>query len=128
MNEKTDAVVIEHAHEPLSLGKYVAGFAGSIAITVLAYVLATGDAYSKDVVVGLLAGLAVVQFIVQMMLFLHVGNERKPRWKLMIMWLMLGVVIILVAGSIWIMAYRPGLVAWHASRYHTDSAVCVRRE
>jgi cytochrome o ubiquinol oxidase subunit IV len=103
MNEKSEATVVEHPHEPLSLGKYVAGFIGSIVITVLAYVLATGETYSKDVVVALLAGLAIVQFIVQMVLFLHVGNERKPRWKLMVMWLMLMVVIILVAGSIWIM-------------------------
>jgi cytochrome o ubiquinol oxidase operon protein cyoD len=103
MNEKSDATVVEHPHESLSLTKYIAGFVGSIAITVLAYVLATGENYSKDIVVGLLAVLALVQFIVQMVLFLHVGSERKPRWKLMIMWLMLGVVIIIVAGSIWIM-------------------------
>jgi len=103
MNDKTDSIVIEHPHETLSFGKYVAGFVGSIAITVLAYILATGHAYSKNVLVGLLAGLAIVQFIVQMVLFLHVGSERKPRWKFMIMWLMLGVIVILVAGSIWIM-------------------------
>jgi cytochrome o ubiquinol oxidase subunit IV len=50
-----------------------------------------------------LATLAVVQFVVQMVYFLHVGSERKPRWKAMVMWLMLVVVLILVVGSVWIM-------------------------
>jgi cytochrome o ubiquinol oxidase operon protein cyoD len=103
MNEKSEATVIEHAAHGLSLGKYIVGFVVSIAVTLIAYALATHESYSKDIVVGVLATLAVLQFVVQMVFFLHVAEERKPRWKLMVMWLMLGVVIILVVGSIWIM-------------------------
>jgi cytochrome o ubiquinol oxidase subunit IV len=44
-----------------------------------------------------------VQFIVQMFLFLHVGEERGPRLKLLAACLMLGVVLILVFGSLWVM-------------------------
>jgi cytochrome o ubiquinol oxidase operon protein cyoD len=103
MNEKPEAIVVEHPHDNLSLGKYVVGFVASIAVTLIAYSLATHQAYSKDVIVGTLAVLAVGQFIIQMVFFLHVGSERKPRWKLAVMFLMLGVVLILVVGSIWIM-------------------------
>jgi cytochrome o ubiquinol oxidase operon protein cyoD len=38
-----------------------------------------------------------------MVFFLHVGSERKPRWKIGVMVLMLCFVLILVVGSIWIM-------------------------
>jgi cytochrome o ubiquinol oxidase subunit IV len=104
MNEKeADSIVVEHPDEQLSLGKYVAGFVGSIALTVTAYLLATHESYSRSTVVAALACLALVQFVVQMVLFLHVGAERKPRWKLAVMVMMLGVVLILVVGSVWIM-------------------------
>lgn len=103
MNEQSEATVVEHPHQALSLTKYLIGFVVSIAVTLAAYVLATHQSISRDTVMYALAALAVVQFIVQMVFFLHVGSERKPRWKAMIMWLMLAVVLILVAGSIWIM-------------------------
>jgi cytochrome o ubiquinol oxidase operon protein cyoD len=103
MNEQSESIVSEHPHEPLSFGKYVLGFLLSIGLTLFAYVLATHQAYSKDLVIGVLTALALVQFIVQMIFFLHVGTERKPRWKLAVMFMMLGVVLILVFGSLWIM-------------------------
>jgi len=95
--------VSEHNAHPLSLGKYIVGFLGSVVVTMAAYLLVTRGSLSKSVLVGTLATLALVQFIVQMVFFLHVGDERRPRWKLMVMFLMLGVVLILVLGSIWIM-------------------------
>jgi len=104
MNDKSETIVIEHPHhETLSLPKYIMGFVFSIGLTLFAYSLATHQSYSKDFIMGTLAVLAVVQFVVQMVLFLHVGSERKPRWKLAVMFLMLAVVLILVGGSIWIM-------------------------
>jgi cytochrome o ubiquinol oxidase operon protein cyoD len=103
MSAATHKTVAEHETRHLSLGKYVGGFFASLVLTVTAYVLATRGTADKNVLVALLAGLAIVQFLVQMVFFLHVGEERKPRWKLMVMWLMLAVVLILVGGSIWIM-------------------------
>ncbi len=95
--------VSEHNAHPLSLGKYIVGFLGSITLTLIAYMLVTHGGTGKGVLMGVLAALAIMQFMVQMVFFLHVGDERKPRWKLLVMWMMLGVVLILVGGSIWIM-------------------------
>ncbi|HSX43262.1 MAG TPA: cytochrome o ubiquinol oxidase subunit IV [Candidatus Saccharimonadales bacterium] len=103
MNEQSDAQIVEHESEHLSLGAYIVGFVCSIAITVFAYLLATNSSHSRNVLMLVLATLAIGQFVVQMVFFLHVGNERKPRWKLAIMFLMLLVVLILVGGSLWIM-------------------------
>lgn len=103
MSATAHKTVAEHETMHVSLGKYLVGFAASIVLTLTAYFLATHGRADTNVLVGILAGLAIVQFLVQMVFFLHVGEERKPRWKLMVMWLMLAVVLILVGGSIWIM-------------------------
>lgn len=96
-------VVAEHDEMRLSYSKYAGGFLGSVALTVTAYLLAThGHVGSVGLAAGL-AVLAVTQFVLQMLLFLHVGEERGPRLKLLAAGFMLGVVLILVFGSLWIM-------------------------
>jgi cytochrome o ubiquinol oxidase operon protein cyoD len=97
-------VISEHDGEHLSYGKYVVGFLGSVLLTVTAYLIATHDhSSSKNVLAAFLALLAIVQFVLQMLLFLHVGEERGPRLKLFAAGLMLVVVLVLVGGSLWIM-------------------------
>jgi cytochrome o ubiquinol oxidase operon protein cyoD len=103
MNEQTESVVAEHDKHELSLGKYIVGFVASIGVTLAAYLLATHESYSRNTIAIMLAALAVVQFAVQMVFFLHIGTERKPHWKFGVMLMMLGVVLILVFGSLWIM-------------------------
>ena len=53
--------------------------------------------------VSVLIVLAVAQLFVQLILFLHLGEERKPRWNLTALIFALLVVAILVGGTIWIM-------------------------
>lgn len=92
-----------------TLGTYVTGFVLSIALTLASYVLVEAHVnsshalLSRAVVIGTVAVFAITQFIVQMLCFLHLGLEARPRWKLLIFWMMLGVVLILIFGSIWIM-------------------------
>jgi len=49
-------------------------------------------------------GLGTLMAVVQVILFMHVGIEQKPRWGLMIFLFMLLIIFIIVAGSLWIMA------------------------
>ncbi len=87
----------------LTYGKYVLGFVGSVILTLGAYLLATHGTSSKTVLAVFLAVFAIAQFVVQMVLFLHVTEERGTHWRLIVMSMMLLVVIILVFGSLWIM-------------------------
>lgn len=103
MDEHSESIVMEHDAHSLSLGKYIAGFVLSIGVTLLAYWLATHQSVSKSQAVAGLTVLALTQFVVQMLLFLHAGDERRPRWKLGVLFLMLSLVLILVLGSLWIM-------------------------
>jgi cytochrome o ubiquinol oxidase operon protein cyoD len=50
-----------------------------------------------------IVGLAVVQLLVQLIFFLHLGKESKPRLNLTIFAFMLLVVGIVAIGSLWIM-------------------------
>jgi cytochrome o ubiquinol oxidase operon protein cyoD len=88
---------------------YVSGFVLSILLTLTAYLFVSLHVnsehfrFSHHLLIPLIGGLAIVQFIVQAIFFLHLGRESKPRWKLLVFLGMIGVVIILVFGSIWIM-------------------------
>ncbi len=98
-----NSVVSEHGDQKLTYSKYTAGFVGSVVLTLTAYWLATHGTASGNTLAIVLGVLAIVQFAVQMLLFLHVGEERGPRWKLGMAGMMLVVILILVGGSVWIM-------------------------
>lgn len=98
-----EPLVSEHDEQQLSYGKYVAGFVSSVVLTFCAYWIATHVSANRNLLAVILALLAITQFIVQMVLFLHIGEERGTRWKLAAACFMLCVVLILVGGSIWIM-------------------------
>lgn len=88
---------------------YVIGFAASLVLTLIAYGLAARHVhshhliYNDNTLVGIVIALALAQFITQMIFFMHLGAEPKPRWNFVAFGLMGTVVVILVAGSLWIM-------------------------
>jgi cytochrome o ubiquinol oxidase operon protein cyoD len=98
------ATVSDHHEENISLSNYVVGYTLSVVLTLSAYLIVTRHLFSDPLAMASIAGLAVLQFVVQLYCFLHLGTEAKPRWKQIVFWFMLLVVFILVAGSIWIMA------------------------
>lgn len=95
--------VSEHQPDQASLRLYVTGFGLSLLFTLDAYLSVTHHLFSKNVLIGGIAGLALAQFLTQLVCFLHLGREFKPRWKLAVFLMMAGIVVILVGGSLWIM-------------------------
>lgn len=90
------------AHEA-KFSAYAVGFIFSLLFTLLAYLVVTKDVVSAQWVVPCIAVLAVAQLVVQLVFFLHLGRESKPRWNLMAFLFMLLVVFIVIGGSLWIM-------------------------
>lgn len=86
-----------------TLRSYIFGFILSIGLTLWAYVSVVYHSFSGKALLAWLLGLAVVQFFVQMIFFLHIGSETKPRWRRLTLLMMITVVLIVVLGSIWIM-------------------------
>lgn len=88
-------------HSAVPYKSYVIGFILSVVTTLLAYFFVVNELWSKEALVYIVMAIAVVQLIVQVVFFLHIG--RGSRWKLITFIFTLMVVIIVVVGSIWIM-------------------------
>jgi cytochrome o ubiquinol oxidase operon protein cyoD len=87
-----------------TLVSYTAGYLISVVVTLIAYELVSRHAFTRYPLEGVVSGLAIVQFFVQLVLFLHIGKELRPRWKLLVFCFMIMVVLIIVFGSLWIMS------------------------
>ncbi len=98
------AIVSRHETDQPTLRAYVTGFVISLYLTITAYLLVAHHLLSRGAVIAAVVGLALTQFLVQLIFFLHLGRETKPRWKLMVFLFMILVVLILVFGSLWIMS------------------------
>jgi cytochrome o ubiquinol oxidase subunit IV len=82
---------------------YIAGFITSIVLTLAAYFTVVDGGMSAVTVLAIILALAVVQLVVQMFFFLHVGAQPGRNWKLTVFGSTLVLVLIIVIGSLWIM-------------------------
>jgi len=96
-------VISQHNADGGNLQLYVTGFVLSISLTIAAYLMVVNHTLSKWQLVYAIAVLAFIQFLVQLIFFLHLGREMKPRWKLGVFLSMVLIVLIVVIGSLWIM-------------------------
>jgi cytochrome o ubiquinol oxidase operon protein cyoD len=103
MSENSEPVKSIHSSDRRKVMTYVVGYILSIYLTLNAYLIVTQHSVSRLLMFILIVVLALVQFIVQLLFFLHLGTETKPRWKLFVFVSMIFVVSILVFGSLWIM-------------------------
>ncbi len=103
MNEDTDIIRSQRRPGRGAFITYVTGYLLSLYLTLTSYLLVTRHMGTAWTMVWLIVGLALVQFWVQLMFFLHLGQETRPRWRLLIFSFMTLVVLILVFGSLWIM-------------------------
>jgi cytochrome o ubiquinol oxidase subunit IV len=86
-----------------ALKAYVTGFVISIILTVCSFGAISLHLLPSSDLLLVIVGLAMTQFIIQLIFFLHLGQERGPRWNLVVLLSTIGLVFIVVIGSIWIM-------------------------
>jgi cytochrome o ubiquinol oxidase operon protein cyoD len=103
MSYDSHVVVSKHETDRGTLTSYVTGFGLSVLLTLVAYLFVTHHIFSGWTLFAAIVGLALVQFAVQLVCFLHLGRETKPRWKSLAFSFMILIVAILVLGSLWIM-------------------------
>jgi cytochrome o ubiquinol oxidase operon protein cyoD len=103
MSDPAKPVVAKHETPSGSVRSYTIGFGLSLVLTLAAYLWTIKGVSTGWSLVFLLAGLAVVQLLVQLMFFLHLGRESRPRWNLTAALFAVMVVGIVVFGSLWIM-------------------------
>ncbi|BBI36263.1 cytochrome o ubiquinol oxidase subunit IV [Cohnella abietis] len=96
----------EHHESHGSLKSYVIGFVMSLVLTAIPLIVVMNDLLEGKAATVLLLASAVLQFVVQLFYFMHLKEEGKPRYNLMVLLLGLIIVLTIVAGSIWIMTYN----------------------
>lgn len=101
--ERHNSTATEHTQGHGSLQSYVTGFVFSLLLTAIPYLIVVRDWLDGNALVAVLLGFALLQLMVQLVFFLHIGSETKPRWKLVALLFSILVVMIVVIGSIWIM-------------------------
>src|SRR3989344_7241028 len=90
-------------------GTYIIGFTLSFALTLAAFTLvwryvdSGRQIFNGNSLLAWIAALALAQLLVQLVFFLHLGRESKPRWNMMVLAFAATIVVILVFGSLWIM-------------------------
>lgn len=92
----------------MTLRNYIIGFGLSLVFTVLSFGAVVlhmrgEENASPTGILLLVLLLAIVQFVVQLVFFLHLGDEEKPRYNLMTLGFATFVVGVVVVGSLWIM-------------------------
>lgn len=86
-----------------TLKTYTIGLIASVGLTLAAYALVVSQMLAGRTLVLTVLAMAVAQLIVQMLFFL--GPESQDRWNLGAFIMTLSLVVIVVGGSIWIMAH-----------------------
>ncbi len=101
MSTKHKIVAVE-AEPRLRVSEYVLGFVLSLITTLTSYFLVVNHRYATTTIEVTIVILALIQFVIQLIYFLHLRHENGPRWKLGVFIYMLFIVILIVFGSIWI--------------------------
>lgn len=89
-----------------SLKSYIIGFVLSVVLTLVAFFVVMDPGFfhaGYGVIIPAILLLAVAQLFVQLIFFMHLAHEAGPRWKLSIFISTVGIVLIVIVGSIWIM-------------------------
>lgn len=82
-----------------TLQSYITGYAFSILLTLLAFGLAAGHVR----VLAVFVVLAVLQLLVQLFFFLHIGRGQRSRWNTVTLGVTLFMVTVIVGGTLWVM-------------------------
>lgn len=82
---------------------YMIGFALSAILTIIPFWLVMGNVLAPDTTRWVILAFAGVQLIVQMMYFLHLNSKAEGGWNMMALILTIVILVIVMAGSIWVM-------------------------
>ncbi|WP_079909635.1 MULTISPECIES: cytochrome C oxidase subunit IV family protein [Paenibacillus] len=82
------------------------GFVMSLLLTAIPVAIVLGGWLTGITKAVVLMAAGTLQLIVQLWFFMHLRDEKKPRYQLISLLLGLVILIVIVAGSMWIMLYN----------------------
>jgi cytochrome o ubiquinol oxidase operon protein cyoD len=87
-----------------SLRGYLIGFVLSVILTAVPFWLVMGGVLENRALTGfIIMGLAAVQMVVHVIFFLHMSPKAEEGWTMVSMIFTLILVVITLAGSLWVM-------------------------
>lgn len=90
-------------HEHGTIGSYVIGFCLSLLLTALPYYLVVTKLVSGNALLATILGFAILQMLVQILFFLHLGRGPKPLYNVTFFAATVGLIAVVVGGSLFIM-------------------------
>lgn len=81
---------------------YTIGFIASLLLTTASFLLVITRPLPEHLLIHSLIILALIQAAFQVIFFLHVGQEARPRWESISFYFMVVVLLIIALGSLWI--------------------------
>ncbi|MCA9332942.1 cytochrome o ubiquinol oxidase subunit IV [Candidatus Saccharibacteria bacterium] len=87
-----------------SMSSYIIGFVLSLIFTVIPYYVVVNQILQGTTLLVLILIIAVIQMIIQIVFFLHLGRGPKPNWNLYFFASTVGIILVVVAGSLMIMS------------------------
>lgn len=100
-----------HSVERKSMRSYTVGFILSLIFTLIPYYLVVNQVITGQTLLITILGFALIQLVVQVVFFLHLGRGPKPRWNLYFFMGTIVAILIVVVGSIVIINNLHGNVA-----------------
>lgn len=101
--------------------RYCGGTIVAALLTVAIYLITTHQLVAEGTLLAVIILIfAIVQTIFQLLVFLHILDGDKPRWKLHSLLFVVGTILIIVVGSIWIMKnldYNMGMTGEEMHEY-----------
>lgn len=86
-----------------TLKSYFVGFFGSLILTLCSFYLVASGVLTGNALIYTIVVFALVQAVIQLLFFLHLGKEAHPRFETLIFCFMLFILLIIVILSLWIM-------------------------
>ena len=118
-----------HGDEPgvhYSLKDYTTGFVLAVILTVIPFWLVMGNVLDPSMTRVVILGFAGVQLVVHMVYFLHMNPRSEGGWNLLALVFTGVLVVIVLAGSLWVMYHMntnmmPGGHDAHAAHAASES-------
>jgi cytochrome o ubiquinol oxidase operon protein cyoD len=82
---------------------YVFAFLSSVLLTLAAYFSVTKKIFVGQSLICAIVVLGIVQVIIQLVFFLYLGKEKRPRSNLLVFLFMILILSIVIIGTFWIM-------------------------
>ncbi len=92
-----------HRKEHGTTASYIVGFALSLVFTAIPYYMVVNKTVSGTALLAAIVGFAILQMLIQIFFFLHLGRGPKPLYNVVFFASTVGIILVVVGGSIFIM-------------------------